>query len=283
MRNYDFCFGCGFSCALTQALRDAGLQYASYPFDWTATPSFLKAAQMIATDFAHWLDREDLELVDIHFRGMNKRVYKNRRTTFGFVHDFSLFLPEEDAYRFEAEKYRRRAARLMAEIAKAKRVLVPCVEWPMLAPLRPETLREVRRLLTERFPGVTFDLVYFHVAEGATSAKVEREEEGITVVGCEYRKYLNGEIHHEIDNAQIVDFLKGFATMADPRTEAEKAKYAVEWKKDDTGRWKGRNVWETIVNRTAFRIYRKTEKFLMKKGLVPLERPQMFGTENEPR
>ena len=105
----------------------------------------------------------------------------------------------------------------------------------------------------------------------------------MTVVACEYRKWLNGEIHHEIDNSQIADFLKANATAADPRSEEEKAKYAADWKKQDAARWKGRNFFETFVNRTAFRRYRRLEKFLMKKGLVPPERPLWFVTKDEPR
>ncbi len=283
MKTYDFCFGCGFSCGVTQALRAANLQFASLPFDWTATPSFVKAAKMVADGFAHWLDREDLELVDVHYRGMNRRVYANRRTGFGFVHDFSLFLPEDEAYRLEAEKYRRRAERLDAELGRAKRVLAVCVEWPFLPRLTDATLAETRRILASRYPGAAFDLLYFHVADGAKAARVESEADGITVVGCEYRKYRDGELHHEIDNAQIADYLKANAAMADPRTEAEKAKYAADWKRQHAARWKGRGPVESLVNRTAFRWYRRLEKFLEKKGLVPPERRLFFVTSSEPR
>ena len=109
MKNYDFCFGCGFSCGVTQALRAANLQFASLPFDWTATPSFPRAARIAAADFAHWLDREDLELIDVRHSGINRRIYFNRRTGFGFVHDFSLFKSPDDAYAEVAAKYERRA------------------------------------------------------------------------------------------------------------------------------------------------------------------------------
>ena len=80
MKSYDLAFGCGFSCGVTSALREAGLQFASFPFDWTATPSFIKAAKTIAEGFDHWLEKEDLELVDVKHSGINKRIYANRRT-----------------------------------------------------------------------------------------------------------------------------------------------------------------------------------------------------------
>lgn len=284
MREYDFAFGCGFSCGLTQALREAGLQFASLPFDWTATPSFPKAARMVATDFAHWMDREDLELVDVRHSGINKRIYANRRTKFGFVHDFSLFMEPDVAYAAVSAKYARRIERLQKSLSSARRVLAACVEWPILAPLGAETLAETKRMFETRNRNATFDLLYFHAVDGAKEARVESDAGGITVVGCEYRKYLpGGGLHHEIDNSQIAAYLKANVSVPDPRDEAAKAKYAAEWKRQDAARWHGGNTFETFVNRTAFRMYRKLEKFLQKKGLVPPERPLWFSAKDEPR
>ncbi len=284
MKNYDFCFGCGFSCGVTQALRSANLQFASLPFDWTATPSFPRAARIAAADFAHWLDREDLELIDVRHSGINRRIYFNRRTGFGFVHDFSLFKSPDDAYAEVAAKYERRAERFRKCVEASRKVLAVCVEWPILGRLRDETLDETRRVFETRFPGVAFDLLYFHVAEGAKAAKVESERPGVTVVGCEYRKYFeNGELHHEIDNSQILDFLKDNYSAPDPRSEEEKSRYAAEWRRQDRERWHGKGAFDTMVNRSAFRLYRKLERFLARKGLAPQEHAMWFGLENEPR
>ena len=284
VKTYDLAFGCGFSCGVTQALREAGMQFSSLPFDWTATPSFPKAARMVATDFAHWMDREDLVLIDVRHSGINKRVYANRRTGFGFVHDFSLFQEPDVSYEKENAKYARRIGRLQKELASARRVLAVCVEWPILEPLRAETLADTKRVFETRYRNVAFDLLYFHAVDGATEARVESEEGGVTVVGCEYRKYLpDGGLHHEIDNAQIAAYLKAHYAVPDPRSAEERAKYEAEWKRQDAARWRGRNVFETFVNRTAFRQYRKLERFLARKGLVPPERPYWFVPKDEPR
>ena len=283
VKAYDFCFGCGFSCGVTQALRAANLQFASLPFDWTATPSVLRAAQMVASGFDGWLERGDLELVDVRHSGINKRIYFNRRTGFGFVHDFSLFMTEDEAFAFESDKYARRVARLDKSIRAAKKVLVVAAECPILPRMTDASLAESKRIFEAKYPGTSFDILYFYPEDGRTSASVVSEAGGVTVVACEYRKWLDGEIHHEIDNSQMVDFLKANVTAADPRSEEEKAKYAADWKKQDAARWKGRNLFETFVNRTAFRRYRRLEKFLMKRGLVPPERPLWFVTKDEPR
>ena len=284
VRSYDLAFGCGFSCGVTQALREAGMQFASFPFDWTATPSFPRAARMVASDFAHWMDREDLELVDVRHSGINKRIYANRRTGFAFVHDFSLFMEPDVAYAAESAKYARRIERFGKALASARRALAVCVECPLLAPLKPETLSETKRIFETRYRNAEFDLLYFHAVDGATEARVESDANGVTVVGCEYRKYLpGGALYHEIDNSQIAAYLKANCSAQDPRTPEEKAKYASEWKRQDAARWRGRNLLETFVNRTAFRQYRKLEKFLAKKGLVPPERPLWFVSKDEPR
>jgi len=285
MKAYDLVFSCGFTCGVTQALRAANLQFASFPFDWTATPSLPKAARMVATDFAHWMDRDDLELVDVRHSGINKRVYMNRRTGFAFVHDFSLFMDQDAAYAAESAKYARRIERLSKELSSARRVLAVCAEWPILDPLKPETLAEVKRIFEMRYRNAAFDILYFIPSDGASAAQVVSDGGGITVVSCDYRKRLpDGGLHHEIDNSQIVAYLKASGYSApDPRSAEEKAKYAAEWKRQDAARWHGRNFLETFVNRTAFRQYRKLEKFLAKKGLVPPERPYWFVPKDEPR
>ena len=284
VKTYDLAFSCGFSCGITQALREAGMQFASFPFDWTATPSFPKAARMVATDFAHWMDRDDLELVDVRHSGINKRIYLNRRTGFGFIHDFSLFVEPDAAYAAESAKYARRIARLGKALASARRVLAIGVEWPILPPLTAATLAETKRVFETRYGNATFDLVYFHAVDGATEARVESDGGGVTVVGCEYRKYLpGGVLYHEIDNSQIAAYLKAHYAVPDPRSAEERAKYEAEWKRQDAARWHGRNLFDTFVNRAAFRQYRKLEKFLARKGLVPPERPLWFVTKDEPR
>ena len=283
MREYDFCFSCGYSCGVTQALRSANLQFASLPFDWTATPSLLKAARMMSSGFAHWMDRDDLELVDVRHSGINKRVYFNRRTGFAFVHDFSLFQTADEAFEFESRKYARRIQRLDELARSSKRALAVAVEWPILPRMTDESLAESKRIMEETYPGTSFDILYFYPEDGRTAASVVSEGGGVTVAACEYRKRLGGEFHHEIDNSQIAAFLSGNVSARDPRSDEERAKYAADWKKQDAARWKGRNFIETFVNRAAFRRYRRLEKFLMKKGLFPPERPMWFVSADEPR
>ena len=273
MKHYDFIFSCGFSCGVTQALRAADLQFASFPFDWTASQGFLACARMIADDFAHWMDREDLALVDVRRGGINKHIYRNRRNGFGFVHDFSSFKTFDENYPKEFEKYARRIERLKGCLAASKRALAICVEWPILPRVSDEELRETKRVLSEKYPNVDFDLLYFYNENGCTTPRTVSSEGGVTVVANDYRTFRNGEVDHEMDNRGLIAYLRENVSVEDPRTAEEKAKYAHDWAKQDRERWHGRNLFETFVNRTKYRQYRRLEKFLVDKGLVPRERP----------
>ena len=280
-RSYDFAFSCGAVCAVTQALRAAGVQFASYPFDWTASPSVVRCAKTVAGDFAHWMDRGDLELFDIRRGGLNKRVYRNRRTGFGFVHDFTLFKTFDETYPGEAAKYARRIARLQKDLSAAKRVLAVAMEWPILPRLPDAALAEAKRIFESRYPNATFDILYFCCEEGRREPRVVNDANGVTVVAYDYRTFAGGELNHEFDNGGAIRWLREHVVVADPRTDEEKARYAGDWKKQDANRWKGRNWLETMVNRSAFRLYRRLEAFLARKGLVPQEHPFWLTPDGE--
>ena len=47
MKTYDFIFSLGASCAVSMSLRDAGLQFASFPFDWIGSPGLLHEVEMV--------------------------------------------------------------------------------------------------------------------------------------------------------------------------------------------------------------------------------------------
>jgi len=273
MAHYDLVFSCGFSCGVTQALRAANLQFASFPFDWMASQGFKACAQMMADDFAHWMDSDDLELVDVRRSGTNKHIYRNRRNGFGFVHDFSSFQTFEENYPKEAAKYARRIARLDLELKKAKKVLAVCVEWPILPRVSNNELSETRQLFRAKYPNVEFDLLYFYNENETKSPRVVSSSNGVTIVAHDYRTFQDGELHHEMDNRGLIAYLKENVSVIDPRSENEKAAYEADWKKQDRARWHGKNWFEDFVNRTRFRHYRRLEKFLIKKGLVPRERP----------
>ena len=276
MKRYDLAFSCGFACGVTQALRAAELQFASFPFDWIMSQGFLACARVIATDFSHWMDRDDLELVDVRRGGINNHIYRNRRNGFGFVHDFSSFKTFDENFPEASAKYARRIERLTACLASAKTVLAVCAEWPILPRVSDAELAEVRRTLSERYPNAAFDLLYFYNEDDCRNPRVVSSADGVTVVANDYRTFSNGELNHEMNISGLVDYLRSSAMVDDPRTSEEKSRYAAELKRQDAARWHGKNWFESFLNRTKFRQYRRLEKFLMTKGLVPRDRPFWF-------
>ena len=275
MKNYDKAFSLGFSCGCSRALRKVGLQFASYPLDWTGSPGIVASARMIASDFAGWLERDDLELVDVRAGRFGNHIYRSRRTRFGFPHEFSSFLTFDEAYGPTVEKHRRRIARLMEHVRASKRVLVAYVERPINPPAADADLVEAKRILEEKFPGVAFELAYFYQGEETCADRAVAP--GVTVVVRDYRQVVNGETWHEIDYDSIAAWLQAHAVVADPRSDEEKAAYAAKKASEKRRRFAGeRNPIRRKLNELAYKLYRHLDVVLQEKGVLPRERALWF-------
>lgn len=275
---YDIAFSLGFSCGCSRALRSAGLQFASYPLDWTGSPGIVESARMIANDFAGWLERDDLELVDVRAGRFGNHIYRNRKTRFGFPHEFSSFFTFDEAYGPTVEKHRRRIARLMKHMGEAKKVLVAYVERPINSRAPDADLVEARRILMEKFPGKSIDVLYFHCfpKDGEREFAEERIGNGITAVVCNYRRFQDGEVWHEIDYGRIAGWLREHVAVEDRRTEAEKAAYEEESRAAKRRRFAGGGPLRRKINELQYRLYRHLDEALKRKGLLPRERALWF-------
>ena len=277
MKNYDMAFSLGFSCGCSRALRKAGLQFASYPLDWTGSPGVKASAEMIANDFAGWLDRDDLELVDIRAGRFGNRIYRSRSTRFGFPHEFSSFLTFDEAYGPTVEKHRRRIARLMANLRKAKRVFAAYIERPIDRRASDDDLVAAKRTLERKFPGASFDLAYFFQTGEGGGARETPVADGITAVACDYRQMKNGEVWHEIDYDGVSEWMKQHVAVADPRTDAEKAAYAASKAREKRRRFEGeKNPLKRKWNEWEYKLYRHLDEVLQKKGVLPREKALWF-------
>ena len=275
MRKFDLAFSLGFSCGCSRALRAAGLQFASYPLDWTGSPGIVESARMIAADFAGWLERDDLELVDIRAGRFGNHIYRNRKTHFGFPHEFSSFLTFDEAYGPTVEKHERRIERLMEHVRASKKVFVAYVERPINQRAADADLLEAKRTLEGKFPGVEFELAYFfHADEGVKERAVAP---GVTAVDCSYRRMMNGEVWHEIDYDSITQWLRSHVAVADPRSDAEKAAYAEKSRRAKRKRFAGEgNPLKRRINEMQYRLYRHLDEALQKKGILPREKALWF-------
>lgn len=276
MKSYDLAFSLGFSCGASTALRAAGLQHASYPLDWVGSPGVVASARAIAADFSGWLERDDLRLYDIRRGALNKHVYLNARTGFGFPHDFSSFVGFDEAYPEVRAKYDRRIARFYEIAGKAKRLLAVYIEFPVKGRTPNAELEEARKVIAARFPEATVDLLCFHEGVGVERPVVEEFAPGLTAVQVEYRELERGQVMHTVDHSRIARYLRENVSVADVRSAEEKSGYAAQKAAKRAEKWGSGGALRRLVNRVSYRLYRKLEKRLVAEGLVPWEGPLWF-------
>jgi len=270
MKTYDLAFSMGFSCGGTMALRRAGLQFASYPLDWIGSPGIVQSARMIAAGFDGWFEKDDLRLVAVRGGSFQNNVYQNVRTRFGFPHDFPRFFRFEEKYDETKAKYDRRIARFLADLGRAKTALVVYIERPINPCASDADLVEAKRILEDGFPSVAFELVYFHLETGRKDFSERAVADGIAAVACDYGELDHGEMSHAIRADVPSAYIRERFAVEDRRSDEEKAAYAAKRKIARRRRFGSR------LNEIKYRIYRKLEKDLQEKGLVPRDFPLWF-------
>ena len=276
MKTYDFIFSLGASCAVSQSLRDAGLQFASFPFDWIGSPGLLRSVDMVESRFGGWFEKGDLKLWDVrHEEGAVQRVYKNVRTGFGFPHEFTNAFTFEAGYEKTREKYLRRIDRFYRAVGSASRALGVYLELAPRPRLPDEALAEAHGRLSAQFPDTSLDLLYFCEDPAHRDVRVVSESDGVTVAGAHYAKFLGGRPMHTVDRSEIVRFMHENFTVAGHDIAAEKARYEAEQKRLRKKHW-GRGRVEQWVNRKLFKTYRRLQDYLIGQRLIPGDRPCWF-------
>lgn len=278
MKEYDLAFSLGFSCGTSQALRAAGLQFASYPLDWTGSPGIAASVRLVAEDFAGWFEAKDLDLVDVrHGTGFCTRCYCNRKTGIGYSHEFEDFYPFEETYPRVRETYDRRVARFVECARQSHRILAVYMELPIRSRAAKEDILAARRTLAEKFRNAEVDLLYVYVEPGCRRPKMDELAPGAFSAGFDYRKYDDGEVSHFIDWAPLVPLLRESFRVMDKRSAETRSGYAKYEKMTDNLRWgpdKGR--FRRWLNKHLYKTYRSIERILVGRGLVQKEGPLWF-------
>ena len=277
-KTYDFALSLGSTCAVSQSLREAGLQFASYPLDWTASPGLAESVQIVADDFAHWLDADDLKLWDVrHGAGFGTRIYRNARTGFGFSHEFSDFERFAVSYPKVRAMYERRIARFLERLRAAKRILAVYNELPIRGEATDEALSRAYGILKAKCPGAEIDLVYFWPEPGRRAPHEREVAPGILSVGLDYRKYDHGAITHFVERGGFTAWLRAHAEVHDVRDAEDRAQFEAAEAKSRVWRWGADKSWfRRWLNHRAYKLYRTLERFLQKRGMVQTEGPLWF-------
>ena len=250
---YDLVFGMGYACSCALALRAAKLQFESFPFDWNTCQDpkdLLARANLIRTDFAHWLDKEDLSFFSHNLERESMDVYTNRRTKFVLIHDFEKDLPFETAYRRVSEKYGRRIARLHDRISSSRRVLVVRLDSPVQpAPTEVADCRETLRILQERFPNTTFDLILMTLDRDRPfrSRRIEVLDGHLTRVSFDYRSKAPNAPAYQTDSDQLSAALRALASARDYRTREQRAAFRRRKRLDRWAEFGATSRWQYLI------------------------------------
>lgn len=258
---FDYICSLGSSCLCATALREAGLRLSSGPFDWLMGTSLPFRADLIAHDFAGWLEADDFERIasDGHFTTI---PYRNRKTGFKHIHDFAQGRPFAETYPEVREKYARRIARFYAAVRASRRVLFVWVENPVESERLPDAdVGRARETLSEKFPGVEIDLLIVdRAADNEASGKIVRDA-GVWCVSCGYRTHedCRGEARPwDIDTHPILDVLSRFS-VTDSRSSDERRRRRAQERAAKKAVYGAQGAFGYVVSR----VQTKVCKFLL--------------------
>jgi len=163
-RKYDLVFALGNSCKGTMSLREAGLQYLTFPLDWCGGPRLVEKAQHINSRFAGFLDAANLEKLPVP-KTNQTQLYKDRQFGYTIIHEFHTAMPFEQELPVVRARFARRVSRFLGLLDNAKAVLVLWINIPGAPDETRETARESRRILSAERPGVRIDVLLLNYRE----------------------------------------------------------------------------------------------------------------------
>lgn len=265
-RKYDFIVGIGGACCTTQSLRNAGLQYASFPWDWIAFSDIRTRARQVEEDFANWLPREALTGMD-DSRFSAGYVWRNERTGMVFAHDFHKNRAFEEEFPEVSEKYRRRQEHLGRLISAAKRVLVVWVDVS-LCPRATDADREyVLDIFRRKWPAVEFNLLTFTFEKGRPLADMLDEEVGsVRKVTFDYQDHK--EQIWVADDKLLGNWLKAQYEVVDYRTDEERKSWHRRARQKRYARYNAKGFWDYFFTKISYKIFSHLRKRLARKGLI---------------
>ena len=277
-RTYSVAIGLGFDCKCSQSLRRAGLQFRSYPFDWVTGASLESRIRMLADDFAAWPGPDSLE--DLGAETTDRfaerhRVVRDRRSGLEFRHDFPADRSIEDGVPGVHEKYGRRISRMLREIQDADTVLLVFLQGlghplPSLA-----DARSAYRILNERFGSkCTLLLVGDDDPEHPGHPMGRETAEDGHLLRWSLPCIQHTSLGDTVKDHAIADALRAEFEVPDPRTPKEKRDYARLERARKFAKYKARTPLGMVWNQLQFRLYRKLQKSLRRKGIIPPAPPR---------
>lgn len=224
---YDLIVSLGAACSCTQALRRAGLQFASMPLDWVLC-GFDRRVDLVCNGFRDFLNLEDLRSVSLpgwEARAALDARVENVRTGMLFLHDFRANIPLAAQLPDVAAKYERRISRFYRMVRTSKRVLFVWLMTPLDKPLEDVRLVAARDRLAQCFPSVSVELLNFELTAGVPLRRCKRRQvsENVSSVGFDYKTYDHPPFPNSVEEPLLVRYLRWHYAAVDYRTPEQRA------------------------------------------------------------
>ena len=249
---YDLIVPLGYACSSSQTLRRAGLQLASFPWDWVGVPPPSERCKLICEGFKDWMNLEDLKWIGKNDTYGHEEVH-NTRTGLIILHDFKPGVPIEEQYPAIAAKYERRIARLDKLLKSSRRVLLVSIDAPVTpAPIPPDDCRKAVETMSAAYPNAEFDFLLVNLESGRTER--ERIDEtplpNVRRIAFDYAIHTPGAPAYAVDIDGLAALLAREYRVRDYRTKEELAAY--KEKKRERRRKRAAAKWDKLGATNAF-------------------------------
>ena len=226
-KTYDLIVPLGFACSCSQILRRAGLQLASFPWDWVGTPPPSERCRLICTGFKDWMNLEDLQWAGKNDTFGHEEV-RNVRTGLIIMHDFAQGVSIEEQYPAIAEKYTRRIARLDKLLKESKKILLVHIDTPVSPrPLPVEDCQKAIETMSAKYPNAEFNFLLLNLEPGRSieNRVDETPLPGVRRIAFDFKGYAPGTPAYGIEINMIADLLEREYRVRDYRTKEEIASF----------------------------------------------------------
>lgn len=269
---YDFAFSLGGTCTAAESLRRAGMQFASFPFDWAGGEDVLVHAQLVADDFRRFLPPDQLA-----YHGPNEEqngdIYVNQENGVAFYHDFAFNTPLAESYPPIRAKYDRRIKRLSERMTKGGKILAMFIQAPGKPISSDYDLKRAAELIRGRYPQADLDLLYVYLVPQKRfgQSEVVTVDEHVFKVGFDIA--MPGFYDARVaDRKKIISMLKSLFPQGirDYRTPEERAEWQRRMREKKFAAMHAGTWWEYAVNNFNWRLFRHFRNRLEKLGFENL-------------
>lgn len=208
MKNkYDLYISIGEACSCSMALRNSKLQFYSYPLDWIFGSDIIERIKFFNTNFENFIDKKFLSKA-FEVRSQSCTAYYNKANDITFNHDFKNDVPFDEMYEIVANKYKRRANRVINQIKNSNNVLFVYLQSPDNENIIPnEKLINAQKLLQSYFPESKTDLLYIFCKENIKIKNIIKQDisDNIRKLTLDYNM-KNPEIPYAV-NSKTLDMV----------------------------------------------------------------------------